>query len=189
MNERMKYYFGIMEYSDMKFVFNQTPFHFLSNLGTNISRLNNNLARNILNKQLYLPGGYLHLDRNKLDEALLRLNINETKKKKLVEISSNETIYLKKIISFSDKKGIKIILICTPKRKELLASEGYNMDKFYKLYNDSFSEIDFLDFSNLPLEDNCYGDLSHLNYTGAIKFSNLLERNIFSSIYIYEYSK
>ena len=49
---------------------------------------------------------------------------------------------------------------------------GYlNEKKYQSLRELKYSDIEYLDFSKFPLNNNEFGDLEHLNYKGAKKFS------------------
>lgn len=51
----------------------------------------------------------------------------------------------------------------------------YGMEEFQKAYNTEFSQLDYFDFSSMPMEDEMYADLLHLNKEGSSYFSNFLE--------------
>ena len=74
-----------------------------------------------------------------------------------------------------NEKQVKLILINLPKRVELLRHKRYGMEEFQKAYNTEFSQLDYFDFSSMPMQDEMYADLLHLNKEGSSYFSNFLE--------------
>lgn len=118
--------------------------------------------------------GYWYLKMNKVDSLLsvkraLRYNINI--------VSEYNISYLSKIIELCKEKDMKIYLIRSPLHPEY---KGYLNEKLFKsIRNNKFHDIDFLDFSKFPLQNDKYGDLGHLNYKGAkiftLWFKSILE--------------
>ncbi len=116
-------------------------------------------------------GGYLYLQRDKLDEAIKRQNNNI---KKIQQSDANSAHFLKKIEQFCKCNNITLIFLHTPMHSAL------NNDTFYKkFYKENYSNIKFYDFKDFHLPDSCYGDLDHLNYKGAKIFSEYLEKEVF----------
>ena len=55
--------------------------------------------------------------------------------------------------------------------------EGYgNEFKFKELLNGEFKDVEFLDFANYLVPNNEFGDLEHLNFVGAKKYSLFFNR-------------
>ena len=55
--------------------------------------------------------------------------------------------------------------------------DGRDNEKiFQSILKSNFSGIEFLDFKDFPLSNSEYGDLEHLNYRGANKFSPFFDR-------------
>ena len=121
-------------------------------------------------------GGYLKLDRDKLEEDNERhKNSGETQvEKTLFEYSQYELNYLLKIVELCHAKNVELILFNSP---------TYNSEKFgnkfalMDFYNKYFSEIKYLDFSDFDIPEYGYGDIGHLNYKGAEIFSRYLGDN------------
>jgi len=116
-------------------------------------------------------GGYLWLDRDKLDEDIKLSKNIETDK---YEYSKYELNNLFKIVELCIQHNVELILLNSPTygyetygRKTFLAN-------YYKQY---FPTIKYLDFSDFTLPLYGYGDIGHLNYKGAEIFSRYLEKN------------
>ena len=50
--------------------------------------------------------------------------------------------------------------------------------EFLNLINSDLKGIPFWDYSNFQLQDNEFGDLVHLNFKGAIKFSKMINSKL-----------
>ncbi|MFM9987014.1 hypothetical protein [Flavobacterium sp.] len=121
-------------------------------------------------------GKYKYLNRNKLDSLLRH---KDTTNEKIINFkySKYNLQYLDKILKICKENKINVYLVRSPVHHAwgALSNEYY----FKKLVNERYKKYEFLDFKDFPLENNSYGDLSHLNHFGASKFSlffnNLLE--------------
>jgi hypothetical protein len=128
------------------------------------------IKRTLTYKDLYI-GGYLKLDRDKLQRAI---ELEENREMTINEYSEYQLEYLFKIIELCNNKGVELILFNSP---------TYNPEKYGNLpllanyYNTYFSDITYLDFSAFVLPDYGYGDIGHLNFKGAEIFSQYLEKN------------
>ncbi|MEP1487168.1 MAG: hypothetical protein ABJK28_01920 [Algibacter sp.] len=116
-------------------------------------------------------GGYEDLIRNKTDSLLANSRVNENIMihNKLQEVSNYNIKYLSKIVDVCRDYGKKVILIRSPQHDKYI---GYqNEQKYQLILNNNFQLIEFLDFSKFPLKNSEFGDLEHLNATGAKIFS------------------
>jgi hypothetical protein len=119
---------------------------------------------------LYL-GGYLWLDRDKLDEDLERAKNIEPEQHKYALYTYD---YIIKIYELCKQYDVELILFNSPTYN----SEIYgNKDVLLDYYNNHFSTIRYLDLSDFTLPKYGYGDINHLNYKGAEVFSKYLENN------------
>jgi hypothetical protein len=121
-------------------------------------------------KDLYI-GGYLKLDRDKLQQAIeLRGNnmVAET------EYSNYQINYLLKIVNLCIEKGVELILFNAPTYN---AKEYGNLQALNDFYNIYLTGTRYLDYSNIIIPDYGYGDIEHLNFKGAELFSNYLKNN------------
>ena len=114
-------------------------------------------------------GGYLYLERDKTDSLLKSSNYKRVKLENSDSISEVNLVYLRKILSFLKEKEIRTYLIRTPQHQ--LSASLNNESTFIDIFNERFSDIPFLDLNAFPLENSEYGDLEHLNYKGAYRFS------------------
>jgi len=129
-------------------------------------------------------GGYLYLERNKTDSLVASINQNPDPENSSNAISAYNLKYLQKLIDYLTSLNKRVFLIRSPLHD---LYEGYsNEEQFQELRKTDFSGIEFLDFSKFALENSEFGDLEHLNYKGARKFSlwfnqllleGLLEKN------------
>ncbi|KAA6310815.1 hypothetical protein EZS27_037950 [termite gut metagenome] len=117
-------------------------------------------------------GGYLYLDRFKLQKDLAR---RTTKTPDPCIPHEAQLLYLDKIVAYCRSKSIRLIFINTPMYH---AERFYNMDNFYKVIEDKYNDVTFWDYGNYVLPDSCYGDVGHLNYIGAKKFSAMLQEKV-----------
>lgn len=113
-------------------------------------------------------GGYSYLIREKVAEELLKQKEDKIIPKDII-ISEYNLFYLNKIISFCKKKNIQIYLVRSPMHKSAVGFKNEN--KFKEILNSRYNTVEFLDFKDFPIENSNFGDLTHLNYKGAKKFS------------------
>jgi hypothetical protein len=129
-------------------------------------------------------GGYLYLDRDKTD-SLIKANLLYSKRKPPdTSLSPINLMYLRKIIEICGAKGVKIILVRSPLHQ--IYDEFKNEFKYMEVLNKEFSDVEFIDLRNFPLLNSDYGDLEHLNYRGAKKYSlffnELLKKGLLQSV-------
>lgn len=80
--------------------------------------------------------------------------------------------YLRKIIQLCRDNNVKLYFIETPTYKP---EYFYNQEYFYSAYKHFFSDVEFFDYSKWPMDPSEMSDAHHLNYKGAIKFTNELK--------------
>ena len=153
---------------------------------TFIKRIGYNLI-NVLIKRKNIAldnqfGGYQFLRREKID-SLLKNKQSPQKDQPEVRrypISTTNIEYLSKIINYCNQKGVRVFLIRSPVHKAYGNPTSERV--FQKILNTSFSQTQFLDFKDFPLENNQFGDFGHLNYKGAkiysVFFAHLLNMNL-----------
>lgn len=117
-------------------------------------------------------GGYQYLVRNKTDSLLInyddRFNYRNYVNDKH-NISELNLKYLSKIIELSHKYKIRIVLIRSPQHERYT---GYYNEKVYQeILKSNFKNVEYLDLSKFSVRNDEFGDLEHLNYKGARKFS------------------
>ncbi|HEV3223197.1 MAG TPA: hypothetical protein VGZ90_09975 [Puia sp.] len=114
-------------------------------------------------------GGYLHLERDKTDSLLQASLIYARNKRPDMSISPVNLMYLRKIIQICKDNGTKVILIRSPLHP--VYDEFKNESRYEEVLNSQFNDVEFLDLKNFPMINSDYGDLEHLNYRGAKKYS------------------
>lgn len=112
-------------------------------------------------------GGYLKLKRNKVTEEAINLDVANPEYG--LPVSTLNIHYLEKIVQLTTEKKIKLIFMRSPVHKKYQALK--NEPQFQEIRKLKFSHIPFLDFKDYPLTNDEFGDLEHLNYKGANKFS------------------
>jgi hypothetical protein len=118
-------------------------------------------------------GGYLNLDRDKLQENIARHDREVARGD--TAISSYQKAYLLKIVELCEARGVELILINSPMYKPEVYSDP---DRRWKDFHATYLPgVTYLDYSAFPLPDSCYGDIQHLNYKGARIFSKYLQEN------------
>lgn len=114
-------------------------------------------------------GGYYSTRLNKIDSLIEKFKNIEVSPLKQEEVFEENISYLRKIISLCSKKHIKVYIIRCP----IQASYPYyvNEELLMKVLKDNFFDVPFLDFANFSSNNSDFLDFTHLNYTGAQKFS------------------
>lgn len=114
-------------------------------------------------------GGYLPLNYSQVD-SLLKVKAN-IKNLKLVinEPDEKQLEYLRKIQKYCSGRSVRLFLMRCPQHKKY---EGWSNEFFFqKVRQEKFSDLPFFDFGHFELPQKEYGDLEHLNYWGAKRFS------------------
>ncbi|MDR1594034.1 MAG: hypothetical protein LBS43_06055 [Prevotellaceae bacterium] len=114
-------------------------------------------------------GGHVKIKWNKLQEDIA---LQQNKQTEEENISFYQKEYLLKIADLCKSRNVKLILINPPTYKPEIYG---NIDKLNNFHNTYLPEVTFWDCSTLPLPDDCYGDIGHLNYKGAEIFSKYLQ--------------
>jgi hypothetical protein len=112
------------------------------------------------------------------DELKKSINIREPSsvKPKLTSSFTN-LFYYKKILSYCYNNKKTLVLISSPIHNNIIFENDYN-NRFTEIMNNSLSEnVFYLDFRNLQLHDTCFFNSDHLNYNGALIFTDLLKSN------------
>ena len=167
-----KYNF-LMQWNDISFLFKNNFKTYLNS--ENKSLVNNLKVLKTHNKSIYDDrnwGGYLALNRNKVDSLLHHKFLDKLKKKPNLEISNVNLNYLDLIINYCKQKNLNLYLIRLPIQKDYFKID--NEVQFQKIRKSIYKTIPYLDFHNFPLKNNEFGDFDHLNSKGALKFSIFL---------------
>lgn len=79
--------------------------------------------------------------------------------------------YLRKIVDFTRSQGVRIIFLNLPIYND---DEFFDVPYFEALLKEKFSDVEFWDYADFPIPDNCRQDINHLNCWGAKIFSKEL---------------
>ncbi len=77
--------------------------------------------------------------------------------------------YLHKAVDYCKSRNVKVIFVRTPEHK--LYPRAIE-PLFQKFLHDEFSDIPFVDYLKMELPDYGFADLDHLNYNGAMIFTD-----------------
>lgn len=182
---RFKMYYPFMQWEDFYFILSKNPHALLTAIPAIPVSAFKNFYTELRGRNFYY-GSFVQLKRNILKEVQLKLKNGEPlpffKIPTKFSPSSEEQIYLDKIISLCEKNKIKLYLINTPKREELLNYAKYGVDQFDKLYDSKYANVDYLDLSKIKLNDEDYGDFVHLNSSGSTQFSQFIAKEGFAKL-------
>ena len=81
--------------------------------------------------------------------------------------------YLRKIIELCKHNSIKLYFLYCPVYKPECYYDQYY---YYNAYHQFFKDVDLLDYSKYPMDDDDRYDAHHLNDKGALKFTKELKR-------------
>ena len=174
---------------DYKYISFET-FKILFNYKKNKFQFVKSVIKDKLKIHFKINGSFRYLERNDLENHKLSLlrgeNLTNFPNKILSKntnhkVNQNQRYFFEKIISICNENGINLILLNTPKRKELINDKRYCYDKFNNYYLKNHSEIPYIDHTNFELNENYFGDFVHLNYKGAKKYSTFLNELFYSS--------
>lgn len=96
-----------------------------------------------------------------------------------LDTTSVQYIYLRKIASYCRQKHVKLILVNTPKYKADSFFDRHGFDSLRKRF---IPDLEYVDLSDFPLQEDCYADIIHINGAGARKFSEYLVKYGFRSL-------
>lgn len=79
--------------------------------------------------------------------------------------------YLRRIINLCGDYGVKLFFLETP---TFHPEFFYDIDYYHHIYQELFSDVEFVDYSDWPMEDSERADPHHLNAVGAKRFTQEL---------------
>lgn len=82
-----------------------------------------------------------------------------------------QVAYLREIVELTRSRGARIIFLNPPLYR---AEEFFDVAYFENLLKEKFSDIEFWDYADFPMPDDCRQDINHLNRWGAEIFSREL---------------
>lgn len=119
-------------------------------------------------------GSFQSSKRNKLNLDL-QLHHNTFPLKAEIDTTLYEYQKLLATKKLLDLRGVHLILVDTPKYNP--GNQMIEQIKFHTLLKEYLPEFDYIDYVSFPLPNDCYGDVTHLNYKGAELFSRYLQEN------------
>lgn len=168
LRERYNEYAPLLSFKEHLLLFTNNKKGFISNIPFS-SKIN---LKKWLHQQNHFGneiGGYHYLESR---DARMNDDTSATSEFKDEDnpvVSDTNLLYLKKLVDLSKKSGKNVFFIRSPMRKNFKIKENQLLLK--KLLNTQFETIEFLDFSDFPLEASEFYDNDHVNYLGARKFS------------------
>lgn len=176
--EKIQYYNYLLDPLEKSLILKSNPIAYLSGLTKSV---NNNFQ--VFVKSYFSEdssgsiknfGGYKHLVRDKLNlDTVINLY-----KEQPVEKSPVQEKYLRMISEVCRQHSVKLVLFSTPKYKSYNANIDDNISQIWIQVRNSLPLDSLADYSAFILPDNCYGDLTHLNYEGAEVFSRYLNKKV-----------
>lgn len=114
-------------------------------------------------------GGYTYSVKDSAEADLKKQKDETIDSINTPNISQYNLYYLEKIISFCRAKNLKVYFVRSPMHPKY--SGRLNEPLFKNILKTRFDSVEFLDFKDYPITNAEFGDLEHLNYKGARRFS------------------
>lgn len=114
-------------------------------------------------------GSYRYLVKNDVNAEIAKLSAKKVEVAAAMYTSEYNLNYLEKIIKFCEARKVKVYLIRSPIHKKHPMTSNERL--FQKVLKTRFAHVDFLDFKDFPILNSEFGDLGHLNFLGARRFS------------------
>lgn len=116
-------------------------------------------------------GGYRPLT----SELPATIQVTPSPTDSISQISKMNLKFLRDLVNLCEKRKVEVFFIRSPLHENYPIN---NEKTLTKILSSRFGDIEFLDFSHFPLEDEHFADLEHLNQSGAAVFSNWLNVQI-----------
>lgn len=174
MVEKVQNYNYLLDRQERLFLIRSNPGAYLSGVTKSVIKSFETIARGLRTKGHVnsIPnfGGYKRLERDKLskDPGL------ETGSDEIVQRSASQIRYLKMISELCHQHSVKLVLLNPPKHKSYNSNVNPEVRQLWLDVRNSLPSDSLLDLSGFMMPDSCFGDLSHLNYRGAVVFSHHL---------------
>lgn len=79
--------------------------------------------------------------------------------------------FLRKMVELSRSRGARVVFLNLPLYRD---EEFFDVPYFKNLLKEKFSDVEFWDYADFPIPDDCRQDINHLNRWGAEIFSREL---------------
>ncbi len=168
MSARFDIHSPFMDIDDLLYLYKKNSSDFVKVVSKSVrNNLSKILSLNFSISKKY--GGYEDLNKQNIVDLINNNACNINTQQDTIEAVSIENIkYLRKLVQFSQLQGIKVYFIRSPQHNLL---DRQNEDMLFKIKDQYFHDIEYLDFDQFPLKDDEYADFDHLNYKGAKIFS------------------
>jgi len=171
--DRYRLYYPYTQFNETKLLYSKNP---KTTLLCSVRAIVNNMYYifNLKNISEHSKmGGYIYLERDKTDSLLKVISKSHEKIVTDTAVSWTNIAYLKKIIEVCRQRSIPVYLIRNPlhPKYQRLGNEFI----FQEILHRELTGVELLDFKDYPLKDSEYGDLEHLNYRGARKYSRFID--------------
>jgi len=171
--EFVKNYNYILSSSDKSLILKHNPKAYISGLIESVFPNFTAFFRSLLpekseNNRLRNFGGYLYLLRDNLQESI---ELFETNDQEPFVDSQIQKQYLIMLSQLCQKESVRLILLNTPKYPLYNENINHEVRQNWISIRERLHVDSLLDFSDMVLQDSCYGDITHLNYRGAKVFS------------------
>ena len=171
-------YFLMLDYQ-CKFFILRNNFPAVARAAPGIIRELTEVVRARRCQDYFFWGRYYGSDRSKLSDEITASAINEHFYRPGGEpqgFATYQAQYLQRIARFCSSRNIVLVLINTPVSPQYAARiPGKFIDNYYATVKPLASDtVRFLDYHDLELPADCYGDGDHLNRRGAMHFSKLV---------------
>jgi len=168
-------YSHLISMEDQCYLFYKNPSVFLISLKDAIKNNYDILSKKSNIYDTLKWGGYLYLKREEISQNFKDSFLVKRTEKIKKSFSNLNYNYFQKILSFCKDRSITVILFIPP----LHYLSQIDDIRFGKdLMKKEFKNISLWDYNAFELQDYEYGDLSHLNYKGAITFSHFINNKI-----------
>ena len=167
MNYHLPIYSAFMDKEDYLILFNNNSTDLMACTSVSFKK---NLFRVLKSDYNYTDeiGGFKWLDRNQLETKNTQNNLD------LINISTVNLEYLRKIIEYCRNQNVTVYLSRSPQHKDFVGLKNENL--FQKIRNEQFSDVEFLDFSTFLVPNEYFADFGHLNHKGAEIFSKFISK-------------
>lgn len=162
-------YVGTMTFSEKMFLFRRNPITFIQSIPVatkaNLQFLMHQ-TNLVASKQI---GGYLLLKRDKTDSLLQHNALGETRS----GLSEDNIAALREIKSYCKQKHVTLTFIRTPvhQRSNVRSNEAL----YDSIRHEYFADVPVIDLKDQQFANAEFGDLEHLNWKGARRFSVMLD--------------
>lgn len=120
-------------------------------------------------------GGYYELKNKYVEEKEKEDSKDTLESIDPLAISKINIKYLEKIVNYCNEKKVEVFFIRSPQHKNY---PRQNEALLFKIKDEKFKEIPFLDFDTFPLKDEQFADIGHINKYGADVFTTWFNKLI-----------